>query len=207
MKKIITEDILDRISDAFFSLDGQWCVTHLNKEAERIFQVTRAEIIGKKIWDQAPDIVGTDFYHYYLQAMESQEAVRFQSFFMPFEKWYSVHVYPDDDGLSIFFIDITEQKKTNDYFIESQKQLKTIFEHSGLGIALIDRSGRFLKVNPKLQELFGYTEQELLQKTFIDLTHPDDVQANLSLFHEKDSYTMEKRYIRKMETSFGRELL
>ncbi len=87
-----------------------------------------------------------------------------------------------------------------------QEQLyQLIFKNAAIGIAKINREGYFLKVNRKVTEITGYTEKELLQKTFAEITHPDDLEKDLNqaeaLFRgEISSYIMEKRYIRKDKT-------
>ena len=66
--------------------------------------------------------------------------------------------------------------------------------------ALVAPAGRFLKVNPSLCSLVGRTERELLASTFQDITHPDDLEADLALYTavlagERDGYRMDKRYL------------
>ena len=83
-----------------------------------------------------------------------------------------------------------------------EQLLQLTIDNAAVGIAQIDRSGRFLMVNRKLQEITGYPEEELLQKTFQQITHPDDLdddlrQAEALLNRKIDSYGLEKRYIRK----------
>jgi PAS domain S-box-containing protein len=85
---------------------------------------------------------------------------------------------------------------------ESEEMFRAIFERAAIGIALADREARTLAVNPALQEILGYTEEELLNISFAGHTHPEDVEADMGLYRkmmagELDSYQMEKRYIRK----------
>ncbi len=85
---------------------------------------------------------------------------------------------------------------------DSEQMYRTTFELAGVGIAHVSPEGRWLRVNRKLCEILGYTEEELLQLTFQDVTHPDDLQADLSqtakvLSGELPIFSMEKRYIRK----------
>ena len=78
----------------------------------------------------------------------------------------------------------------------------TAFEHAAIGMALVSLAGRFTKVNPALCRLVGYSEEELLQRTFQELTHAPDLDVDLQhaqrLLHgEIPSYQLEKRYIHK----------
>jgi PAS domain S-box-containing protein len=85
---------------------------------------------------------------------------------------------------------------------ESEERFRRVFEEGPLGLALVDRGYRFAKVNSALCEMVGYSEAELLQKTFTEITHPDDVQADVELAErlfkrEIPSYRMQKRYQKK----------
>ena len=85
---------------------------------------------------------------------------------------------------------------------ESETRFRGIFDQAAVGIALVGRDGRWLRVNDKLCAILGYSREELLQKTFQDITHPDDLDADLGyvrrmLAGEIATYGMDKRYIRQ----------
>jgi PAS domain S-box-containing protein len=76
------------------------------------------------------------------------------------------------------------------------------FEHAAIGMALVAPDGKWLRVNRSVCEITGYSEAELLQRSFQDITHPDDLDLDLAnvgkmLASEIDSYQMEKRYFHK----------
>ncbi|MES2265234.1 MAG: PAS domain S-box protein [Bacteroidota bacterium] len=98
-------------------------------------------------------------------------------------------------------IDITDKKRTEQTLEISEKTFRNAFEYSPIGVVLVSTEGDFLKVNKSICELLGYTESELLSKRFQDITHPDDLEADLTLLQrtldkEINSYQMEKRYIK-----------
>jgi PAS domain S-box-containing protein len=85
---------------------------------------------------------------------------------------------------------------------ESEKQFRATFELAAVGVANLAPDGRYLRVNQQLCETLGYSREEMLQRKFQDFTHPDDLEACLEsvgrlLAGEIDSYTTEKRYLRK----------
>ncbi|HKH39679.1 MAG TPA: PAS domain S-box protein [Rubrobacter sp.] len=85
---------------------------------------------------------------------------------------------------------------------DPEEGLSAIFELASVGVVLGDAEGRVLRVNPKMCEITGYSEEELLGKTPADLTHPDDVEQDLERFRrmaagETPVYGREKRYLRK----------
>lgn len=82
------------------------------------------------------------------------------------------------------------------------KLLNVIFDNVKLGILLIDKTGRLIKVNKTLTTLIGYKSEELLKMKFTDLSHPHDKDISIKLFKEilsgkRDSYEISKRYIHK----------
>jgi PAS domain S-box-containing protein len=82
---------------------------------------------------------------------------------------------------------------------ESEEQFRATFEQAAVGIAHVGIDGRWLKVNQKLCDLVGYTREEMLARTFQDITYPDDLDTDLNyvrqmLAGEIDTYSIEKRY-------------
>ena len=87
-------------------------------------------------------------------------------------------------------------------FRESEQRFRLTFEQAAVGIAHVGLDGQWLRVNQKLCDIVGYTREELLLRTFQDITYPEDLEADLVLVRqalagETATYAMEKRYIRK----------
>ena len=103
--------------------------------------------------------------------------------------------------------DVTARVEAERALAESEARLRAIFDSAPVGIAIADAAGRYLMVNRAQCEMLGYSEAELLLQTYADITHPDDVQANLDLGArlqggEISVGSIEKRYVRKDGTSF-----
>jgi PAS domain S-box-containing protein len=78
--------------------------------------------------------------------------------------------------------------------------LRAVFEHAGVGVAVVDMSGHPVMTNPALQAMLGYSGAELASMVFTEFTHPDDADADWGLFSElvagvRDRYRMDKRYL------------
>jgi diguanylate cyclase (GGDEF)-like protein/PAS domain S-box-containing protein len=98
--------------------------------------------------------------------------------------------------------DISERKRAEAALQESEEQFKSSFEHSAIGMALVGLDGRYLRVNSNLCAIFGYDEDQLLARTWRDITHPDDQgldagQVRALLDGEGTAFRLEKRYLRR----------
>ena len=85
---------------------------------------------------------------------------------------------------------------------ESEESFRAIFDNAGIGISVLNQDTRILQVNTTMQEMFGYSEAEVLNMALAALTHPDDVLSDMEAFQDVcagrlDRYQVEKRYYRK----------
>ena len=97
---------------------------------------------------------------------------------------------------------MAERKKAEGILRESEERFRAAFDQAAVGMAHMSLEGRYLRVNQKLCDIVGYDREELLQKTLHDITHPDDLGANLErvrriLSGEIETYSLEERYYRK----------
>ncbi len=99
-------------------------------------------------------------------------------------------------------INITERKQAEEAQRKSEAEFRVTFENAAIGMALVDLDGHPLQSNRALQQLLGYSNDELRDMDFTQFTHPEDVRADLELFREliegqRERYQIEKRYLRK----------
>ena len=99
-------------------------------------------------------------------------------------------------------IDITQKKKIEEELQISEETFRNAFDCSPIGMVLVSTDGKFLKVNKSVCDMLGYTANMLLTKTFQEITHPEDLEADLALLQktlagEISSYKMEKRYFKE----------
>lgn len=98
--------------------------------------------------------------------------------------------------------DITERKQAEERLRQSEAHLRAIFESAAVGIIIVDEAGRFVQVNPKFQQMLGYTPEEIQGISFEGLTYLEDRSLSAQLYRElyageHDSYQVEKRYIHR----------
>jgi diguanylate cyclase (GGDEF)-like protein/PAS domain S-box-containing protein len=105
-------------------------------------------------------------------------------------------------GLFGYLQDTTRAWKAEQDRRESEERFRSMFEQAAVGITLTQLDGKFAQVNQRFASLLGYTPEELSQLNFQKVTHPDDLAVELPMLDrllrgESETYTMEKRYLRK----------
>jgi PAS domain S-box-containing protein len=198
-------NILESISDAFMVLDKEWRFTHVNPQAEEIYaplNKSRAALLGKSIWLEFPDLVGTVSEANFRRSMAEKVKVEFELFYPPLNSWFHVRAYPARDVLSVYFLDITKQKQADEALRENAERLRAMFNQAAVGIATGTLEGRFVEANQKFSDILGYSIEELRERTFLDVTHADDAERTRSntgrlLAGEIADLIYEKRYVRK----------
>jgi PAS domain S-box-containing protein len=123
----------------------------------------------------------------------------------PEQTWFNFSLSPLRDaqgnvvGLFAIVIEMTKREREEQ---EREERFRATFEQAAVGMAHVDLSGRFLRVNEKYCRIAGYSQEEMLRLSFQDITHPKDLdrdvdQARQLLSGEIQTYSMEKRYVRK----------
>jgi PAS domain S-box-containing protein len=105
-------NILEKTTDGFFAVDSEWKLTYVNAAAEAIFGRKRGELIGGVLWERFPELVGSVFQENYEKAMAEKVAIEFEASDSSGKTWYDVHAYRNNGGVSVFFRDISERKKS-----------------------------------------------------------------------------------------------
>ena len=183
----------------------------VNREWQKIFNLSPAESIGKTDREIFPSHIAQALEANDRRLIESKQPLTTE------EKVYHadgrLHEYLSfkfpvlderDRVVSIVGVakDITEDKQVRAALQSSKTRFSSTFEQAAVGIAHVAPDGRWLRVNQKICEILGYSKSELLQKTFQDITHPQDLQLDLKyveqmLSGEIETYSIEKRYIRQ----------
>ncbi|MGD9367341.1 MAG: PAS domain S-box protein [Desulfobacteraceae bacterium] len=104
-------------------------------------------------------------------------------------------------NLVVSVFDITDRKLSEEALRRSEDRFRTIFNQAASGMALVDLDGAYLRVNSTLCRMLGYSEQELLQRTWQDITHEDDISLSMNYGDQALASTItqpiEKRYLQK----------
>ena len=164
------QQILESISDAFFALDKSLNVTYFNKAAEQMLQRRREDVLGKPLFEVFPEARGSIFEEKYRYALEHKQFLTFDTYFdqPPYENWYQVRVYPQSNGLSVYFQVITAQIEAQQALQKAQKRMETILQTLSEGIVVVNQKGEVVFSNRSAQEMFDDHQDQLLHQTCKD---------------------------------------
>ena len=169
-----------------------------------------AQLIGRSVYEIFPNIPQRwrDVHARALAGEElSQEEDQFthQDGSTDWVRWSIVPWRRADGNIggALLFAEIrTEQVEARRALTDSEARFRATFENAAVGVVLVSSDGSILRTNNSFARMLGYSVEELKTRTFQDLTHPDDLATNLSVFNktlvgEAESYCIEKRYVRK----------
>lgn len=169
-----------------------------------------SEVIGKTHYDLFPEI-GDDWKAIHQKCLTGEKASRDEDKFIRINgdiQWLKWAINPwytpngQVGGLIMMTEDITQAINNKELLHISEETFRGNFEYASIGMAISDNTGKGIKVNKKLCDMLGYSKLELLNISFVEITHPDDLEKDLALLKkvsdgEIDSYQIEKRCIHK----------
>ena len=190
--QIMISDILESISDGFFTLNDELIVTYFNKAAEQLLGRKSQKVIGQKLFDSFPEAIGSIFEDKYTWAVKEKKFVSFQTYFglKPYENWYDVRVYPFENGISVYFQVITEQKLVEDALRKSEDRYRSLVENQTELVSRFTPDGTFVFVNDVYCHFFEKTKDELIGKKWQPLPVDDDlplIQKKLQTLSQSNS--------------------
>jgi len=167
---------LESITDAFFTVDREWRFTYLNAEAEKLLERDRASLLGRKIWDEFPEVLGSIFQREYERAFAAMHAVTFEEYFAPLSKWFEVRAFPSTDGLAVYFHDVTELRHSREALAASEKEFRNLAEAMPQIVWITRPDGWNTYFNQHWMDYTGLTLEESLGHGWNKPFHPEDQQ-------------------------------
>lgn len=156
-----TEKILDSIADGFFILDKDWCFVYVNKAFERICNSSREEFIGQNYWKKFPKSVNLKWHSEYHRAMRDQVSVHFEEYASSLDRWVSVSAYPKPDTLTVYFTDVTEERKLQEKISYNERNLQALINNTKDMIWSVNAQMKVISANEsfkkKIYESTGHT--------------------------------------------------
>jgi PAS domain S-box-containing protein len=156
---------LDSITDAFLTLDREWRFTFVNREAERLLGRSSGDLIGRDLWSEFPDALGSRFETEYRKAMATMKSVSFEQFFPPLGLWAGVDAYPSEQGLAISFRDVTERLRAEAALNASETRFRTMLQGVEAGVIVHAADSSITAYNDKAMELLGVSDEQMRERT------------------------------------------
>lgn len=200
--------------DAIISVDGEQRITLFNEGAEHIFGYSAREAVGQRLDLLLPERYQQAHRQHVQQFAAGTRASRLMAERRTIAgRRKNGEEFPAEasiskvevDGVSLLTVilrDISARKRAEEGLRNSEERFRTAFADAPVGMALVGLDGRFLNVNGSMCDIVGYSPEELLTRTFQDITWPEDLELDLDNARrlrqgEIRSYQMEKRYIHK----------
>lgn len=166
--------VLDDTNDSIFTIDRSWVITYMNPTAKKVAHPLD-DVVGKNFWEAFPAAryEGSPYEEHYIRAMDQKLAGSFEAFYPdPISVWVSVVVKPSPEGITIFFTDVTEQKRAAEkvfnseaHAVQSEAQLQLITDALPSYISYLDRDFRYVRVNKTYEDWFGLSAADIIGRS------------------------------------------
>ncbi|WEN14677.1 EAL domain-containing protein [Rhodanobacter sp. AS-Z3] len=180
MQRTISElefhQVFERIADAYVALDRDWRCTYVNAKACEQLGRRADELLGRQVMEVFPDTHGLPFQLACERAMTEQQPVHMEVRYPPQDRWFENRIYPSADGLTIYFLDITERKRTEQELQEQQHMLSYAQREAHLGSWDWDIAGNRVTWSDELYRIYGVSPKQ----------HGATFEAYLALVHQDD---------------------
>jgi diguanylate cyclase (GGDEF)-like protein/PAS domain S-box-containing protein len=187
---------LDNMSDAFFMLDQDWRFRFLNHQAEVLLGRGSEELLGRNIWDEFPTAVGSVFHAEYSRALADNVMVAFEGFVELLDTHFSVRAHPSEQGLAVYFIDVTASKRAAAALRASEAEFRMLTEAMPQIVWTAQPNGQNMYLNQQWSNYTGLTTEEG-QHSWSESFHPEDrepaVESWKRAIETGDTYSIESR--------------
>ncbi|QEC77733.1 PAS domain S-box protein [Mucilaginibacter ginsenosidivorax] len=175
------ENTLNSISDAFFALDYNMCITRINQAFEDIVGGRFAKIVGESIFTLFPK-ERNRMYPYYQKALEERVIVKIEEYSLVLNKWIRLAAYPTDDGVAVYFSDITENKLKDTKLKEAVERYELLAQATKDVIYDLNIPADTIVYNASLMQLIDVAYHQIVYNLawWRQLIHPDDVEEVLT---------------------------
>jgi PAS domain S-box-containing protein len=169
--------VLEAMPAGFYNLDRDWRFTHINAEAERLLGRGREDLLGKVLWDAWPAANDSDFEENYRRAVRTGLPVSFDAYYPPpLNGWYELRAWPTPDGLSVYFLEVTERRQV-------QQQAERAAERLALLARVSAELANTLDVVAATSRLPGIVVPALADFCVLTVIGPDGHPRDVGTWH------------------------
>lgn len=154
--------ILESITDAFIALDDEWRFSYVNAQAESLLERSREQLVGQKVWDEFPGVIGSRFHEKYQAAVEEGATVEFVEYYPPLNRWFEVKAFPFEGGLSVYFDDVTDRIEARESLRRERDLTEAIMDTSVAALLIVDAAGQVSFANDPAGDILGVSPGNLI---------------------------------------------
>jgi PAS domain S-box-containing protein len=205
--------LVESAPDAVVMINAAGIIVLVNTQTEKFFGYPREELVGQPVEILVPERFRGNHAGYRAGFFASPSARSMGEGRDLYARRKDGSEFPAEIGLAPIQTsegllvlgavrDVTERKRAQAALRESEERFRGTFENAAVGIAHEDLTGRFVRFNERFTEILGYPPDEVVGKSLYDVTHPEDLEADLARLGqlvrgETSSYTLDKRFVRK----------
>jgi Signal transduction histidine kinase len=166
------DQVFEVTTDAIIGIDRDWRFTFMNVRAKAILS-PNGDLLGKNIWEEFPAALSTGFQSNYERTMLDRVPSTFEAFYPdPLNLWFNILSLPSDDGIIVFFRDITQERRDQAALRESEARYRVLADLNPQAIWMGDANGKITYANHGFSDYLGFTTADL--DHWITAFHPDD---------------------------------
>ncbi|HSI78372.1 MAG TPA: PAS domain S-box protein [Lunatimonas sp.] len=178
--------ILESIGDAFYSVDNEWTVTYWNKKAEEFLGIKKETILNHNLWDVVKETYRITLFDKFLEIKTIARNLSYEHYYEHSKVWYSINAYPNTNGISVYFKDITQRKIYVEQIRESNERFEIVTQATNDAIWDYNAITGKMYHGEGYRTLFGYkpgvsTEGQAVWEEKI---HPDDRERLKAYFKD-----------------------
>lgn len=180
----ILTSVIERVNEGFVVLNKDWRYAYVNNKAAQMLNREKpGDLIGRHIWTEYPEGVGQPFYHAYIKAMEIQETIYLEEYYEPWDRWFENRIYPSEDGLAIYFTEITDRKRAERALRETEERLRLAVKAANVGLWDWDIQTNKIYFSPEWKHQIGYHDHEIPNNfgEWQSRVHPEDLEAAFNI--------------------------
>ncbi|MGZ8356045.1 MAG: PAS domain S-box protein [Telluria sp.] len=160
------ERMLESLTDGFCAVGAEWRITYINGRALELLTPlgrSRADLVGKVIWDAFPELKGSTLDQQCRHAIETRKTASFEYYYPRLQRWFDLRAYPSPDGLTVYFQDITQRKHDEQALHDGANRLQVALAAGRLGDWRWDAATNCMTLGARAAEILSLPAETPLE--------------------------------------------